>query len=348
MAAGPVDSGPPSVEAVRALPKLDLHCHLDGAARTRTLLELAREGGVPLPADSEQALRELVRVSPACGSLHEFLATFEVFYPVLRLPGAMRRLAHELIEDAASDGVVHVEVRFCPELQAGPRHPAQEVVEEVLDGLRGAAEGAPVSWGAIVCCYRTLPPAVNERLVDLALAYADRGVVGVDLAGPEDVAGRAFAPALRRAREGGLPVTVHAGEAAGPASVREAVDVLRADRLGHAVALRDDEALSERVRQAGIPLECCLTSNLATGAVAGLDSHPLDSLRRAGQRVTLNTDDPAVCDTTLTEEYLLAARTWGYGLDELAGFSREAVEAAFVDEATRARLRSLVSPPESR
>ena len=104
-----------SAEAVRALPKLDLHCHLDGAARTATLLELAREGGIPLPADSEAALDRLVRVSPDCHTLHEFLLTFETFYPVLRLPGAMRRLARELVEDAEADGVVHVEVRFCPE-----------------------------------------------------------------------------------------------------------------------------------------------------------------------------------------------------------------------------------------
>jgi adenosine deaminase len=346
--AGARDSGPLTAEVVRALPKLDLHCHLDGAARTRTLLELGRGGGVELPADSEEALRDFVRVSPGCRSLREFLATFESFYPVLQLPGAMHRLARELIEDAAADGVVHVEVRFCPELQAGPGHPAQQVVEEVLDGLRSAAAGSSVSWGVIICCYRALAPMVNERMVDLALAFADRGVVGVDLAGPEDVAGRPFAPALRRARASGLPVTVHAGEAAGPASVREAVEEFSADRLGHAVALREDQALSERVRDAGIALECCLTSNLATGAVSGLDSHPLDALRRAGHRVTLNTDDPAVCDTTLTDEYLLAARTWGYGLDDLRGFSLAAVEAAFVDDAERARLRSLVSPERDR
>jgi adenosine deaminase len=324
------------------LPKIDLHCHLDGAARTATLFELAREGEVPLPANSEEELRRFVRAPKSCSSLREFLSTFEIFYPILKLPGAMRRIAGELIEDAASDGVVHVEVRFCPELQAGPGMSAEQVVEEVIDGLRSAAEAASVSWGVILCCYRTLSPAINERMVDLALAFAGRGVVAVDLAGPEDRAGHALAPALQRARASGLPVTVHAGEAAGPSSILEAIDELGACRLGHAVALREDEELSARVVDAGIALECCLTSNLLTGAVSGLDSHPFDSLRRAGHLVTLNTDDPAVCGTTLTEEYLLAARTWGYGLEELRGLSSAAVEAAFLDDVTRARLRSLV------
>ncbi len=328
-------------DAVRALPKLDLHCHLDGAARTATLLELADAAGHALPADTVDALEPFVRVGSDCRSLREFLTVFETFYPVLRQPGAAGRLARELLEDAAADGVVHVEARFCPSLQAADGYPPEAVLEEVLGALADA--DSPVSWGVIVCGYRPLPVEENARLVDLALRHADRGVVGMDLAGPEDLPGRPFADALRRAREGGLPLTVHAGEAAGPESVREAVDVLGATRLGHAVALREDAGLAERVRDAGLALECCLTSNLSTGAVAGLDEHPFDALRRAGHRVTLATDDPAVCDTTLTDEYLLAARTWGLGLDDLRVLSAAAVEAAFVDDATRARLRATVS-----
>ena len=334
-------TGPePTAEAVRALPKLDLHCHLDGAARTATLLELAQEAGHPLPTDDVDELAHLVRVSPECNSLREFLLTFETFYPVLRHPGAMGRLAAELCEDAAADGVVHLEARFCPALQADDPAGEERVLHEVLDALREAGPRTGVSWGVILCCYRPLPPEVNERLVDLALAHREAGVVAVDLAGPEDLPGAPSAGALTRAREGGLPATIHAGEAAGPESVREAVELLGARRLGHAVALREDAALAEQVRVAGLVLECCLTSNLATGAVTGLDVHPFEALRAAGHQVTLNTDDPAVCDTTLTDEYLLAARTWGYDLETLRGFSRAAVDAAFVDDATRRALHA--------
>jgi len=341
--AGASAAGGPPREAVRRLPKLDLHCHLDGAARPATLFELARASGSGLPAGDLADFERRVRVAPGCRTLREFLATFEAFYPLLRAPGAMARLARELCEDAAADGVVHLELRFCPALQADGPAGERRVLREVLDALAVAGPRCGLSWGVIVCCYRPLPPEVNGRLVELALRERGAGVVGVDLAGPEDLPGAPHAAALERARAAGLPITIHAGEAAGPHSVREALEQLHARRLGHAVALREDAALAERVRRCGVSLECCLSSNLCTGAVGSLAEHPLEALRAAGLRVTLNTDDPAVCGTTLTDEYLLAARTWGYDLQALAGFSLAAVEAAFVDEPARRRLRRRVA-----
>jgi len=331
---------PPSEAEVHALPKVELHCHLDGAVRPATLLELAREASIPLPADTVEELLPYVRVAPDCRSLRDFLHTFETFYPVLVAPGAMRRAACELLEDAAADGVLHLEVRFCPALQQTERQSAEEVVGQVLAGLDEGGRATGVGWGVILCAYRPLPLAVNEHVVDFALSHADRGVVGVDLAGPEDLPGAPFAEAFARAREGGLPVTIHAGEAAGPESVREAVDVLGASRLGHGVALKEDAELASRVRETGVVLECCLTSNLQTGAVPSLADHPFDAFRRAGQRVTLSTDDPSVCGTRMTDELLLAARTWGYDLDDLRGLTADAAEGAFLDADRRRVLRA--------
>ena len=328
----------PTRDALAALPKVDLHCHVDGAARPATLLELARGAGIALPADNVEALLPHVRVSPACRTLRDFLHTFETFYPVLSVPGAMRRVARELVEDAAADGVVHLEARFCPALQAGPEQSAEQVLRDTLAGLEEGGRATGTTWGAIVCAYRPLSLAVNEELVDLALSHVDRGVVGMDLAGPEDLPGAPFAEALTRAREGGLPLTIHAGEAAGPASVAEALDLLVATRIGHGVALARDAALAERVRDAGVAIECCLTSNLQTGAVASLDEHPFMALRAAGHAVTLNTDDPSVSGVTLTDELALAARTWGLSLDELAALQRTAAEVAFLGEDERAAL----------
>lgn len=336
-------SAAPDLAAVRALPKVDLHCHLDGAVRPATLLAAAREAGIPLPADTVDALLPHVRVSPRCRSLDDFLATFETFYPVLSVPGVMGRAARELLEDAAADGVVHVEARFCPDLQATPGHSAEDVLREVLDGLAAGQAATGVTAGAIVCAYRPFTTEANERLVDLALAYAGRGVVGVDLAGPESLPGAPFAAAMARARAGGLPVTIHAGEAAGPDSVREAVERLGARRIGHGCALSRDADLLDRVRDAGIAIECCLTSNLQTAAVASLAEHPFDLFRRAGLAVTLNTDDPAVSGITLSDEYLLAARTWGLDLDALRELSLAAVDAAFLSDTARAALRRRVT-----
>ncbi len=363
-------------EVLRSLPKLDLHCHVDGAARPGTLLDLARSAGIALPARSVEELLPHVRVAPGSRSLDDFLATFEAFYPVLRTPGAMGRLAQELVEDAAADGVIHLEARFCPALQAhGPdpdartgqrgvagggraeaseradaragtdaaRRRAEDVLRETLAGLAAGAHTTGLSVGAIVCCYRGLGLAQNEDLVRLALAYADRGVVGVDLAGPERFSGAHLAPLFRRVADAGLPITVHAGEAAGPESVREALDLLHARRIGHGVAVARDAELQRRVADAGIALECCLTSNLQTGAVPSLAVHPFDALRRAGVAVTLNTDDPSVCGTTLSAELALAQRTWGDDPAALAALQHASADAAFVEPSRRAALHAAIA-----
>jgi len=333
-------SGPPA--ALRALPKVELHCHVDGAARPATLLQLARDAGIALPARTVAELLPHVRVAPGSRSLEDFLATFEVFYPVLRAPGAMGRLAQELVEDAAADGVIHLEARFCPALQADKRRTAEDVLRETLAGLAAGARATGLGVGAIICCYRSLDLAQNEELVRLALAYADRGVVGVDLAGPESLPGARLAPLFRRVADAGLPITVHAGEAAGPESVREALDLLHARRLGHGVAVARDAALQRRIADSGITLECCLTSNVQTGAVASLAVHPFDALRRAGVAVTLNTDDPSVCGTTLSAELALAQRTWGDDVTALAALQHAAADAAFVDSGRRAELHAAI------
>lgn len=327
-----------SKTVIRSLPKVDLHCHLDGAARPETLLEIAQQAGVPLPADSVEELLPFVQVSPSCRSLEDFLKTFDSFYPVLQSPGAMGRIAGELLEDARQDGVLHVEVRFCPALQASERWSSQDVLAEVLSALDAGGKQTGVSWGVVLCLYRILPAEVNEALADLALAHADRGVVGVDLAGPEGISGAALASAFRRCREGGLPATVHAGEAAGPESIAEAVDLLGASRLGHAVTLPEDEELQSRVLDAGLTLECCLTSNLQTGAVAEISLHPFEMLEKKGHRVTLNTDDPAVSGISLSGEYELASKTWGYDREQLLKMTMGAVEGAFLGGDARADL----------
>ena len=336
-------SVPPSLVALRALPKVELHCHVDGAARVATLLELARAGGHALPPGVRDAAGLLphVRVAPDCRSLDDFLRTFDTFYPWLAAPGAMARLARELVEDAAADGIVHLEARLCPALQAsGPRHGAEDVLRETLAGLSDGSRATGCTTGAIVCLYRSLPRDVNAGLLELALRWHGRGVVGLDLAGPERLSGAPLAVLFDRARDAGLPITVHAGEAAGPASVREALDLLHARRLGHGVAVARDPALLARVREAGITLECCLTSNLQTGAVPSLVRHPFDALRRAGVDVTLSTDDPGVCGTRLSGELELAAATWGLGLADLSALQRLAAAAAFLPESQREELRS--------
>ncbi|MEK7867737.1 MAG: adenosine deaminase [Planctomycetota bacterium] len=333
----------PSEAELRLLPKIDLHLHLDGAVRVRTILELAQAHGVPLPADTVEGLAPHVLVPPDCGSLARFLKTFDVFYPVLRFPDAMTRVAREACEDAARENVIYLEARFCPLLQEAPGFPLEAVLESVLEGLRQGMEATGVRAQVILCCYRPLSGEGSLRVARLALAYRERGVCGLDLAGDE----RAHpigphAEAFSLARKADLPITIHAGEDGGPQGVREAVEVLGARRIGHGTRAARDEGLLDLLARRGVALEVCLTSNAQTGTVKRLADHPLPLFLDRGVRATINTDDPAVSGITLTHEYRVAMEELGFELPDLEGLGRNAARAAFLPEADRRDLEARI------
>jgi len=324
---------------LRALPKVELHLHLDGAIRTATILDLARAIGHPLPGATVAELEPHVRVPAGCRSLRDFLGAFETFYPVLRQKGAVRRIARELSEDKAAEGTVYFEARFAPVLLTAPGLGMEDLVVEVLEGLEEGAAHGGARGRVLLCCYRPNEPASSLETVRLAAKHRDRGVAGVDLAGPEDLPAAPHRAAFAKARDEGLAVTVHAGEAGGPENVLEALDDLGAARLGHGVALRRDPALRERVRAAGVTVEMCPTSNLHTCAVASIRTHPFPALLREGLRVTVSTDDPAVSGIDLVHEYRLLVKEFGLLRDEVRRVALHAAEGAFVAEAERSALR---------
>ncbi|MBI3273200.1 MAG: adenosine deaminase [Planctomycetes bacterium] len=325
------------------LPKVDLHLHLDGALRVATIAELARERGCPLPTYDTRRLRRFVQVGPRCRSVGEFLATFRYFYPVLQDAEALERAAYELCEDQAADRVVYFEARFAPVLLATERFSMEDSVRATLRGLERGCRRFRVRARLLLCCYRPSPPASSVATVKLASAYRDRGVAGIDLAGDE----RSHSAALHQrafdlARRLGVPVTIHAGEGGPPANVRDALLLQKARRIGHGVHMTEAPDLVEYVRERGIPIEMCLTSNLQTRIVEAIESHPFGGLLRAGVRVTLNSDDPGVSGITLSDDYRLAVDAWGLSLGELRTIALHGVEAAFVSEDERRTLRRAV------
>ncbi|MBI5367533.1 MAG: adenosine deaminase [Planctomycetes bacterium] len=322
-----------------ALPKIDLHLHLDGALRVATIAELARERRVPLPTYDPQRLRHYVQVGPRCRSVAEFLATFRYFYPVLADAAALERVAYELCEDQSRAGVIYFEARYAPVLLAHARFRPAETVRAVLRGLEAGGRDFGVAWGLILCCYRGAPPASSTATVRLAAAARDRGVVGIDLAGDERR--HSAAPHQRAfdlARRLGVPATLHAGESAPPAGVRDALDLQHARRIGHGVHLEEDPDLAARVRDRRVPLEMCMTSNLQTRVVRRAADHPFGRFLRAGFCVTLNADDPGVSGITLIDEWRRAARTFDLSLAELRTVALNGAEAAFAPAAVRRAL----------
>jgi adenosine deaminase len=263
----------------------DLHRHLDGSLRLATLRELAARAGVALPAD--------VRFRPGMG-LPGALSRFQLTLAVLQDLDAIRRVAGEICEDAAADGVGTLEIRFAPQLHG---HPIAAVIDAALEGIAGRA-------GLILCALYGDPPALVDALV--AAAAARPGVVGIDLAGgpaPGQVWGLAsYAAGFRRAADLGLGRTVHAGEGRPPAEIAAAIELALAQRIGHGTTLLDDPAVADLVIERGVTIEACITSNLHTGAIARAEDHPLPRWLARGVRACVCTDNTLFSDVTASQE----------------------------------------------
>jgi adenosine deaminase len=312
----PTAASPPGVtaEALRGVPKAELHLHLDGSLRPATVEQLARELGL-VPADAPAgAAMARVRVGRR-GGLLEALAGFELLLPLLQTEAHLARATRELVEDLAADGVVYVELRLCPRLHTA----GGLTTERVLAAVAAAAAEAQAATGTraalIACMMGGVEPAWNAQVVDAAVRLAGAGVVAVDLAGP--VEGRspawvdAHARLFDRARDAGLRVTVHAGEAEPPAAIRTALDRYGAERIGHATSLADEPELLAEVVERGVVLEVCPRSNYWTttpAQMASLADHPLGRLLAAGARACCNTDDRALFGNDLSGELALVAQ----------------------------------------
>lgn len=325
-------------ELLRRLPKAELHCHLDGSLRPETMLELAREQRVTMPEDDAEALRDYMRVDDA-RNLEDYLARFGHTLSVMQTAEAMERIAYELAEDCAREGVRYLEARYAPILNVEGGLTLAEAVEAPLRGLARAEREYGIVARVIVCGIRNMDPSVSLELARLAVDYKSRGVVGFDLAGgeagnPAELHKAAFDYAF----EHGLPCTCHAGEGAGAESVAAAMHQCHAHRIGHGTRLIEDPALMAEAKRAGIAIECCLTSNVQTHAVEHLDEHPLRRYFDAGLKVSLNTDNRLMSGTDLVTEYGLAAKHQGFGFDELCRLARAGFENAFLPEAERAAL----------
>lgn len=329
-------------EILHALPKPELHVHLDGSLRPGTMLELAREGGVALPATSEEALAR-VMVADDAVDLGAYLQRFEWTIAVMQTAPALERIAYELALDHHAENVRYLEVRWSPRLNTRGGLSLEEALLAPIRGLRRASEETGIIWRVIVCALRHWPIEVSCELAELAVAHRAQGVAGFDLA-----AGEAGYPAAHHAEaftiaaRGNLARTVHAGEAWGASSVGQALVEGRAQRIGHGTRLREDPDLEARVRDRQICLEVCLTSNLQTRVAPSLAEHPLRRYFDLGIPVSLGTDNRLISGTTLTREYALAREHLGFTIPELVRIARMGFKHAFLPLDERRALLAAV------
>ena len=341
--AQPLDPLPDQVarrRLIAALPKAELHLHLDGSLRIDTAIELARTRGVEAPLDWMGMSRALIAPMP-CRTQAELLEAFDLPIALMQDAEALERITAELVETKAADRVRYVEIRWGPALHTAGGLSLAEGIAAVCAGARDGSRRTGTVVRLICTALRSHDPAVNVELAEVAAGFIDDGLTGWDLAGPEAAFpdpldhGRAFAIA----REAGLHVTIHAGEWGGAAQVQRALTV-EPERIAHGPTAVDDPKLCTELIARGIDLDLCPTSNWQAGVVPSLADHPLARLHRRGVPVTLNTDDTTVSDISLSEEYVGAVETIGLTLPELWAIDRHALDVAFADEATLLPLRA--------
>lgn len=324
------------------LPKIELHCHLDGSVRPNTLLELAAEEGLTDKRTLEE-FKSYICVPQSCESLVAYLECFKIPIGIMQTKEQLHRVSYELMEDVASEDVKYIEVRFAPHFHLNKGLSFEAVVESVLKGLEDGSKAFQVDFGLILCCMRHMPLETSLEVVKKGHSFLGKGVVGIDLAGDE----HNFPPELHKdafdlAKELGYRITIHAGETGIGSNVGKSIELLHAERIGHGLFIKDDATSYALVKETKTCLEMCPTSNLNTKAVLSVKDHPLPRFLEDGICATFNTDNRTVSDTNLTQEIELIA-------PHMADFNAlykqaylNAVEASFAPENTKAKLRESI------
>lgn len=292
-------------ENIRSWPKAELHCHLDGSMRLETMIDVAKQQGKMglIPADSAAGLRTELRDVEESDTLETYLDWFQYTLPLLQTREAVRRTAYELAEDNVEENVRYLEVRYSPILHVEEGLSLEEVNDAVLEGLQQAEKDFDIKTSLIICGLRDRFESASMRLAEFAVENKNRGVVAFDLAGGE--AGnppKGHLHAFYHARNNLLNLTIHAGEAWGPDSIRQALFYCGAHRIGHGISLRKDPELMQYFADHRIPLEICPSSNVHTTAVPSLEAHPIETYVRSNIPVTVNTDNRLLSHTSVTEE----------------------------------------------
>lgn len=323
------------------LPKIELHCHLDGSVRPETIIDIAKEEGISLPYYDIENIKKEVTAPEECKSLDEYLKRFEIPNLVMQSKESLRRITFELLEDCAKENVKYIEVRFAPLLHTTKGLSIEEVIESVLAGIKDAEEKYDIKGNVILSCMRFMSANSAASVVEAGRKYILKGVVAIDLCASEGEGFcEKFIEPIALAREYGYRVTIHAGETGIGKNVLEAVELLGAERIGHGVFIKDCVEAYNIVKDKGITLEMCPTSNIQTKAIDTFKNHPIYDFYKDGILVTVNTDNRTVSDTSMTKECDILYREFSITFEEYKQIYLNSIDAAFIDLETKEWLRT--------
>ncbi len=331
-------------DLIARLPKVELHCHLDGSVRPETILDLGQKQNVSLPASTPEDMAAILKIGKNRGSLTDYLTRFPIILSVLQTPDALERVTYELIEDVARENTRYIEIRYSPILHTEQSMTMEESVSAVKKGIQRGRKDFGVEAGIIVCGIRNISAEASLKLADLTVRFKSKGVVGFDLAGAEEnFPAKDHREAFYLILNHNINATIHAGEAFGPSSIHQALHYCGAHRIGHGTRLKEDKDLMHYVNDHRIPLEICLTSNWHTHSVRSLKYHPMKYYFDQGIRVTLNTDNRTISDTTLTKEFQLAHDLFGFSLKDLRKIIITSAKSTFLSHSKRKILTKSIA-----
>lgn len=323
---------------------IDLHLHFDGSLPVKTVWEQAKKQGVILKASSMEALHEMMVCPVDCQSLNEYLEKFDIPLSVLQTKEGIKECMEDLIAELISEGIIYAEIRFAPQLHLRKELTQDDVVQAAIAGVEAATSGQEIKVQLILCCMRGADnDAANRETVEMTAKYLGKGVCACDLAGAEALfKTETFADLFAYAVYHGVPYTIHAGEADGPQSMRDALR-FGAKRLGHGVRAVEDASLVTELMEKEITLECCPISNVQTKAVASIEVHPIKEFLYRGLKVTVNTDNRTVSQTTIAKEMQFLRENLGLTVEEERQLYLNAAESAFLTQKEREGLKNVIT-----
>ena len=321
------------------IPKTEIHCHLEGAIRTQTIIDISKEYNLHLPSYDADELDGHVKVLDQMRDLHTVLEAFSIFQNSITSPRVVERIAGELFEDSARQNIRLFEVRFSPDWAfRGHNLDWDEALEGILRARERAEREFDMIIGLIAITSRSLGPESCVRTVDWAIRHKDH-ILGIDLADSErDFPLREFIPQVMKAKEAGLKVTIHTGEDTPASFVKETIELADPDRIGHGIHSIEDMQVIELIKERDITLEVNPWSNYLTNSVRTIEEHPLKKLFDLGVKVTINSDDPEVLETNMNNEYRIAHEILSMSMEEIATCNRYACEASFIPENVKQRI----------
>ncbi len=328
---------------IKDLPKIELHCHLDGSVRVETIIDIAKKDNIKMSSYKFDDIKKIVQVNENCSSLNEYLEKFHITNKVMQTKESLERITYELLEDASKENIKYMEIRFAPQLHTKNNLTYKEIIQSVLKGIEKAENRYEIRANIILSCMRNMSEESAIEVIEQGKEFLNKGVVAIDLAGPEEEGfSNKFKNATDLAREYGYKITIHAGEQASANNVIDAINLLGATRIGHGIKIENLKQAYDLVKEKEVMLEMCPTSNIHTKNVENISKYPLYKFYKDNIKISFNTDNRTVSNVDLSNEIDIILKEFDISVEDYKKIYLDTIDKCFCDEETKKWLRKFI------